>query len=212
MYNLLLFDLDGTVCNTNNLIINSLKHVLSLADDTQHSEEYLLKFWGKPLHFQLCNFLPGRDDYEYLTNAYRNYYNEHQLDYLAEFPGMRQALDNFSLSKKSTGIVTSKLTRYAIETLDLLDYSRYFDFVIGCDMVVKVKPDPEPILKAVKLSGIDCHETIYIGDNIDDIIAAKKSNVSSAVVRWSLTDNNLLQQENPDFLFSSAKEMVELLT
>ncbi len=207
MINTVLFDLDGTICDTNQLIIQSLRYVLSSENPNDLSDAYLLKYWGKPLYYQLNNFLPGRDDYDSLAQRYRIFYNDNQAVYLREFPGIWQMLDELSSANKTIGIVTSKLTRFAVETLNCLNYQKYFQCVIGCDQVVNVKPNPEPILKAIEICGSNKQETIYIGDNVDDIIAANNCNIFSAVVGWSLTNRQTLLNESPDFTFLSPSDI-----
>lgn len=207
MINTVLFDLDGTICDTNQLIIQSLRYVLASEIPNDLSDKYLLKYWGKPLYYQLSNFLPGRDDYESFAQRYRIFYNDNQTVYLREFTGIRQMLDELSSANKIMGIVTSKLTRFAVETLKSLNYQKYFQCVIGCDQVVNVKPSPEPILKAIEICGSNKQETIYIGDNADDIIAANNCNIFSAVVGWSLTNRQTLLNESPDFTFLTPSDI-----
>ncbi len=209
MYKSVLFDLDGTICDTNQLILQSLRHVLSSENFTDVSDTSLLTYWGKPLYYQLHKFLPDRNDYDLLVQRYRMFYNDNQPAYLTEFSGIREMLEELLFANKVVGIVTSKLTRFAVETLDYLDYSKYFKFVIGCDQVKNVKPNPEPILKAIEITGHKKDEIIYIGDNVDDIVAARKSNISSAVVGWSLTDRMILLNESPDFIFEKSSDILE---
>lgn len=208
MYKGVLFDLDGTICDTNQLIFQSLRHVLLSENIPNVSDDFLLTYWGKPLYYQLNKFLPDRNDYDLLIDRYRTFYRNNQNYYLSEFYGIAEMLQLLKLANKSLGIVTSKHTKFAIETLDYLNYSQYFNFVIGCDLVKNVKPDPEPILKAIDIMGYKKCEAIYIGDNADDIVAAKKSNISSAIIGWSLTKRKILLNESPDFIFETPHDIL----
>ena len=210
MFNVILFDLDGTICDTNQLILESLRCVLSSVNIADLSDTNLLMHWGKPLEYQLHQFLPGRDDYDELTKKYREFYRDNQSIYLKEFTGIREMLVKLAETEKVMGIVTSKYTIFATETLDAMDYSKFFQFVIGCDQVAKVKPNPEAILKALNITGNKNAESIYIGDNTDDIIAAKRSSISSAVVGWSLTNKTILLNESPDFFFETPDDILKI--
>jgi pyrophosphatase PpaX len=209
MFKSILFDLDGTICDTNQLILQSLRHVLLSENFSNVSDNLLLTYWGKPLYYQLNKFLPGRNDYDSLVERYRIFYSDNQNDYLTEFDGIVEMLNELKLTNKTVGIVTSKHTRFAKETLDHLNYSQYFKFIIGCDLVRNVKPDPEPILKAIEITGYEKSETIYIGDNVDDIIAAHNSNISSAVVGWSLTNREILLNALPNYIFETPLDVLK---
>ncbi len=202
MFNAILFDLDGTICNTNDLIIASLRNVFS--ETSSKSDDIdILKYWGKPLKYQLKTFLPGRNDYDDLADIYRDYYRKNQSHLLKEFDGIHDMLIRLNSDDKIVGIVTNKLTEIAKETLDALNYSQYFKIVVGCDMVENVKPNPEPILKAMELLKLSKINTIYIGDNVDDVTAAKLSEISSGIVDWTLADKKVLQNTLPDFFFKT---------
>lgn len=95
--------------------------------------------------------------------------------------------------------------------LDLLDADGVFDTVIGLDDVSNPKPDPEPILLALKRLGADKEEALMIGDNYHDIVGGQNAGVQTAGVAWSAKGEEFLQKYNPDHMLQHISDLIPLL-
>ena len=95
----------------------------------------------------------------------------------------------------------SKLKNLAHRGLELFKLAEYVTTCIAFEDTDKHKPEPDPILKALDVSGLDLknREVVMVGDSPYDILCANKAGVKSAVVEWSLHPREVLQSCSPDF-------------
>src|SRR5690606_28439219 len=97
-------------------------------------------------------------------------------------------------------IVSTKKNHMVRKGIELLDAGDVFDEIIGLDDVLKPKPDPEPILLALKRLDVDRDEALMVGDNYHDIVGGQNAGVRTVGVAWSAKGEDFLQKYNPDFM------------
>lgn len=105
-----------------------------------------------------------------------------------------------------TGIFTGKARRSLDISLKALDMDELFDVIITGDDVIKPKPDPEGLLKALSLLEVENSDAICIGDSDADIIAGVKANVYTIGVQWLPEYQTPVFSKQPDLLINSIKE------
>ena len=111
-------------------------------------------------------------------------------------------------SKKA--VLTSKRRRGAIRDLELLGISHYFSIVVAVENLTKPKPDPEGILKIIRLLGSDV-DVYYIGDTEIDILTAKNAGVKSIAVTWGFRNRDFLEKYKPDFIVTTPEEILDII-
>jgi len=202
MIKAVLFDFDGTLINTNDLIFKSYKKAFKDVLNRDIEDEEILKLYGRPLYGSLMEYgEPG----EMLYQVYRKF-NETQHDLLAKpFDGVYEGLKNLRYKGYKMGIVTSKRMPLVKRGLDLLGISTFFDTVITPDDTQNGKPDPEPVLLGCnRLDVLPC-ETVYVGDSVFDMEAAKAAGTLLCAVKYTLTDHEKLTCFGLDFLWTQSK-------
>ena len=179
-----LFDFDGTLINTNEIIIDSwqavFKHYLGQPGD----RDRIYASFGEPLKETMMEFFPGVDQDEAIS-IYRKYQKENFEDKIDLFPGMIDLIKDLRETGRTTSIVTSRLRTTTLQYLDRFGIADLFDVIVTCDDTDKHKPDPEPVLTALKKLGATPDEAIFLGDTRFDIGCANNAGVESVLVTWS---------------------------
>ncbi len=204
----ILFDLDGTVINTNELIFQSFEYALENVLHTTLSRDVLRTTFGKPLA-QIMEEMGGNQAQE-LRKAFVDYSIAHETDiYL--FPHVEDALKELKARNIGTAVVTSRLYRSALRDLHQFELEKYFDVFITPEATEKHKPNPEPALKALELLGIKPQEAIMVGDSGLDLLCGKQAGCKTAAVRYSLFPEEELAQHQPDYMLNSLLDLLPLL-
>lgn len=204
-----IFDLDGTLLNTDLLIRKSFIHVFKkYKPGYTLSEEELLSFLGPSLFDTFSRYFDASMIDE-LIDYYREFNHTHHEDYVTIYPGVKETLQTLKEMGYPLAIVTTKIKEAVYIGLDLFGIRDYFDVIIGHDDVKKSKPDPEGINKALEKLGLN--DGYYIGDNVTDIMAGKNAGLHTIGVKWSPKGYDLLEKENPDLLIDHFSEVIEFI-
>lgn len=208
MIKAVLFDFDGTLIDTNELIFKSYRKAFNEVLNREIEDEEILKLYGRPLYGSLMEYgEPG----EMLYKVYREF-NETQHDLLAKpFDGVCEGIKEISDKGYKIGIVTSKRIHLVKRGLDLIGISDFFDVIITPDDTQKGKPDPEPILLGCEKLDVLPKETVYVGDSIFDMQAAKAAGTQLCAVKYTLTDHQSILAFEPEFFVDSIQEFANCL-
>jgi len=181
MYEWIIFDIDGTLIDTEKAIINSLQKVLQEELGSHYDYEDLLFVFGIPGAVSLQQL--GVKDIESARKKWDKYVEEFYHE-IHVFPGIKETLQELSRRGVKTGIVTSK-TREEFEN-DFLPFGLmdYLNHVVCADDTVKHKPNPEPLLKFLSLFGANPAKAVYIGDTIYDANCAGGAKIDFALAVW----------------------------
>lgn len=205
----LLFDFDGTLLDTNELIIRSYQHVLDKHYPGKYKRSDILPFLGPPLKDAFSTVDPQR--VEEFTEEYRTW-NKGMHDELAsEFDGVSETMQLLKAAGLKMAIVSTKRNDMVLRGLGLLDVEGVFDVIIGVDDVTKAKPDPEPILLALERLGVTADEALMIGDNYHDIEGGKNAGVRTAGVAWSAKGEAFLQTFHPDYMLQHISDLLRIV-
>jgi pyrophosphatase PpaX len=207
--NTVLFDLDGTLIDTNELIISSFLHTLEHYYPNQYKREDVLPFLGPTL----------KETFESMENAnvdemiktYRKYNITHHDSFVTEFPTVIETVKTLKEKGYKVGIVTTKISDVVMKGLKLTKLDSYFDVIVTLDHVEKPKPDPEPIFKALEQLHSKPEETIMVGDNHHDILAGKNAGTTTAGVAWSIKGREHLEQYKPDYILEEMADLLKIL-
>ncbi|MDF1509676.1 MULTISPECIES: pyrophosphatase PpaX [Bacillaceae] len=205
----LLFDLDGTLIDTNELIIQSFLHTLEQYYPGAYKREDVLPFMGPTLTETFAAM--NADKVEEMTNVYRTFNIAHHDDLVTEFEGVRETVAVLKEKGFKLGIVTTKRLTVVEKGLRLTKLESYFDVVVALDHVTKAKPDPEPIVKALAQLDSTPEEAMMIGDNFHDIVGGKNAGTKTAGVAWSLKGKAFLEQYDPDYMLEHMSDLLEIL-
>lgn len=208
MIEYVLFDLDGTIVNTNELIINSFMHALKENNLPPLSREQIIPHMGTTLQQQISTFT-GLVDTSVLEKSYRAYNNAHHDELIASFPRVNETMDELMRRGIKLGIVTTKIRPTTLRALEMFDLLKYMETIVTVNDVEHAKPHPEPVLTALRNLNADPKHTLMVGDSAVDIQSAQAAGVRVAGVSWSLKGEETLRKYHPDYIIH---DMSDLLT
>ena len=184
-YDVLLFDLDGTVADTDQMIVETM-HILydKYRNGVRTPIEEIYYFSGPPIYETLDKEFPGCD-LEFMHSEFRRISIELYPKTVTAYPGCKETLLSLKEKGYKLGVVTNKIHSSTLYCLKLIGLEGIFDSIVCYDDVVNPKPHKEAIEKAMKeLNVSDYTKVLYIGDNKIDILTAENAHVDSALVGW----------------------------
>ena len=184
-----LFDFDGTLVNTNDVIIASWQHTYMHYRGREESIETITSCFGEPLLITMEREFPGVDPQE-SAEVYRTFQQQNAHLLVKIFPGIVDLLKALKEAGYRMGIVTSRTRESALRYMDMFGITEYFEAMVTCDDTTVHKPNPEPILLGLEKMGITKDEAIMIGDSPFDIKCANNAGVKSVMVDWRITCDN----------------------
>ncbi|MEJ7841989.1 MAG: HAD-IA family hydrolase [Rubrobacter sp.] len=207
-----LFDFDGTLVDTTEMIYQSMRHATtSVLGRDDFTREQLLANVGQPLPRQMQ--IMDAEKAELLLDAYRAHHEENHDALIAEFPGIAEALQRLRAAGVKVAVVTSKRrssVEMALEALPSLDL--VVDRFVTMEDTTEHKPHPEPLLKGLELVGnVPKDEAVYVGDSPFDVQAAKAAGLRSVAVSWGAFSEDTLRQAEPDHLVPDIDAAVDVL-
>ena len=205
MLKYVIFDVDGTILDTERAILKSLQQVLK-----EEGREYQTE----DLRFALG--IPGKETLRRLhvqdiERVHANW-SKAELALLKEvqlFKDIKEVLEVLLESPLRTGIVTSKTRQELMDGFKLFGISRYFESIICATDTDKHKPHPEPLLACLEELEAEKDEAIYIGDSIYDLQCAHNAGVMFALAFWGA--KKIEGFESADFILKEPRDILDLL-
>ncbi|SYX87163.1 Hpr-associated pyrophosphatase [Paenibacillus alvei] len=210
MIRTVLFDLDGTIIDTNELIIETFLHILRDKTPSPFTREHIIPSMGLTLEEQIRIFT-GQDQVDELVAAYREYNVARHDELVREFPYVKEVMADLHASGIQLGVVTTKMratTERALRMFGLIDY---LSTIVTVQDVSHPKPHPEPVLRAVEALQANPTETIMVGDSPADILSANTAGVISCGVAWSLKGEAVLRQYEPRHIIHDMRDLYALV-
>jgi pyrophosphatase PpaX len=207
-----LFDFDGTLVDTTELIYQSMRHATGEVLGKNLPREILLANVGQPLPRQME--LIDAERAEALLESYRIHNEEHHDALIGEFPGVKRALARLHAAGVRVAVVTSKRcfsVKMALKRFPGLGET--VDRFVTMEDTTEHKPDPEPLLKGLEFLGdIPPQEAAYVGDSPFDVAAANAAGVFSIAVGWgNIHPRERIEAEHPGAYVETVDELLELL-
>lgn len=207
MKKLILYDLDGTLVDTRQDIINGVRYALKQLNGPDLTDEEIKDCVGTGLHalirqvFRLPADRRSPED-EALADRgaklYREHYKEHMLDHSRLYDGARNFLEQFKQRKQA--VITNKPNPFSQQILEKLGVASYFIAILAGDNGLPFKPDPAAIRHLMDETKVTADETVFIGDSLIDVRAARNAGVEIAVLTHGFTAEKVLAEANPDYL------------
>ncbi|MBU3071923.1 HAD family hydrolase [Clostridium estertheticum] len=205
MYNYIIFDVDGTLLDTEIAVLSSLQKLVSEELNKNYSFEELKFALGIPGEVALnklgiTNILECSEKW----NVYLKEYFHH----VKIFDDIKESLVKLNEMGVSIGIVTSKTKEEFLNDFVPFGLSNYFKLVVCADDTEKHKPNPEPLLKFIELSEVDKSKTIYIGDTKYDLDCALGAGIDFALALWGAKSSIGI---DANYILENPKQILELV-
>jgi len=178
-----LFDLDGTLIDSIELILNSARHAFDGRENVPSEAEWLAGV-GTPLATMFRKYTSNEAEVEALIARYREYQLPNHDRLVRPYPGVVETVRELHGAGHPLGIVTSKTEVLAKRGIDLVGIARFFDVVVGVDSTTKHKPDPAPVLAALRSLDRRPDEAFFVGDSVHDMLAGKAAGVVTIAALW----------------------------
>ena len=215
MINTVLFDFDGTIMDTNQIIIDSWQETFRQMEGREEATDVILKTFGEPLEATMRNFFPDAD-LEKSLDIYRGYQRDNFLNEIKLFPGIRQLLDELLQRQVRMALVTSRLKFTTDQAVEKFNLDKYFSYVVTANDVTKHKPDPQCINVALEHLGSLPEQSLMVGDTLFDIQCAHNAGCQSVLVSWSLSLEEKIKEgfapgEKPHVIIDKPEQILSLL-
>ncbi len=206
-----LFDFDGTIMDTNTIILKSWQHTFNMVLGRDPDFEVIKQTFGEPLDETMAKLFPDRDTHE-MVETYRNYQRHIYKDDITMFPGTKEVIEELKRRGFRVAIVTSRLWSSTTQGLYKFDIAHMFDAVVSAEDTTIHKPDPTPILLCLDKLGIGPDEALMVGDSKFDILCARNAGVPSVLVSWtiSVTDEQRAALA-PDYYIEDPAEILGIV-
>ena len=182
----IIFDMDGTLINSGNIIANTINHVRINCGLDKMDKNVLLENINNPdinsaeFFYGTKNFTPKH------SKLFETYYKKHCISDIILYDGIKELLeklkDDFFLC-----IATNASSSFAIEMTQHLKIKHYFKDIIGANDVKNPKPDPEMLNVLISRNNLIKTQTILIGDGPKDILSANSIKLDSLLVNWGFS-------------------------
>ncbi|HWB40775.1 MAG TPA: HAD-IA family hydrolase [Gemmatimonadales bacterium] len=206
-----LFDLDGTLIDSVQLILDSYHHTLAAHGLPPRTDADWLAGIGTPLTAQFSAWQDTAGLLDALIATYREYNLKHHDRMVTVYPGVLEVVQVLKEDGIATGLVTSKNRVGALRGLTLARLETLMDVLVCADEVENPKPHPEPVEKAVRLLGADPATTVYVGDSIHDMRSGRAAGVRTAAVLWGPFGRSHLEGARPDYWLEQPGDLLSLM-
>lgn len=205
-YKLIMFDLGGTLIDTNYVQLLALQRLIS----ERAGRAYEIRELEFTLGLSAIKTLPmfGLTDIEnenYLWNTYIKELNSQ----VRLFPQIDSVIKRIKENGKKMGIVTSASKEEVGDYFAPTGMDKYFDCIVCADDTELHKPHPEPILKALEIIGVNNDEALFVGDSIHDFQCALNSCVDFGMALWSR--NDFIRNGAIGYKFYKPTEVIDVL-
>ena len=201
-----LFDVDGTLINTAELIADSLDFACRRHLDRSYPRETYYTLIGQPAMVQM-QILGGHKAPEMMDTAVAYYEDHHEEE--RPFPGALDTLAHLVEVGIRLGLVTSKTRLELNPTLRRIPLQNYVRVVITADLTTRPKPFPDPVYLALQTLQISAEEVLFVGDSPYDLQAGRAAGVKTGAATWGPHPRSALEAETPDYLFATFREVLE---
>lgn len=212
MYDIILFDLDGTLTDSGKGIINSVEYALNKFSIKVDEKSKLNKFIGPPLSQSFMDFYGfSQEDAVKAVEFYREYYRDKGIYENEVYVGIENLLIRLKESGKTMAVATSKPEVFAKQILDYFDLSKYFTYIGGSHLDGN-RTDKAQVIDYVlnKIGYSDKSKVLMIGDREHDIIGAEKNGIDSAGVLFGYGSIEELKNAGATHICKSVEDIIKI--
>jgi len=189
-----LFDADGTLIDTVDLIYRCFVHGLGVHSQRTVTRAEVESLVGLTLRAQYERYLGPLSDQQYavIRDTHMGYQMRIHRDHVKAFPGVAAELSRLHAAGRRLGVVSSRLRETLTLYLGETGLAPYFQTVVTPEDTQRHKPDPQPVLLALQRLQVLPGDALMVGDAAWDVECAAAAGVDSALVSWSRSDPSLM--------------------
>ncbi len=181
----LLFDLDGTLIDSMELILGSARFAfLDFAAGRVPTDDEWRAGIGRPLRAMFRDYTADETEVERLVARYREFQSVHHDQLVTAYQGVVEAIRAFARDNHAMALVTSKGELMAVRALELVGLADEIHVIVGMDSCERHKPHPEPVQRALALLGAAPENALFVGDSSHDVESGRAAGVYTVGVTW----------------------------
>jgi pyrophosphatase PpaX len=209
--NAVLFDLDGTLLDTIDLLLASVRWAFRDRPGRAPTTEEWIAGIGTPLESQMRVYAADSQDLATLVTGYREYQRAHHDELTRAYTDAIETVADLRRSGYRMGVVTSKASDIANRSLAFVGLDRYLDVVVGYDATDRHKPDPEPVRYALDVLRVPAAEAVFVGDSPHDMFAGNAAGVTTVGALWGPFPRSALSPASPRYYLDRIGDLPALL-
>ncbi len=206
MYKLIIFDVDGTLIDTTDLVKETYQYAISEGLGRKLTDEELEGLVGVPTTTAIAMYI--KKDVEKAVDRYFTRIFEVFSKDVKPFDGIVELLEELKRCRLQCSIITSRYKSEVANDAALNSILKYFTSVICFEDTQRHKPDPEPITKLLEAAGYRASEAIYIGDTYSDYLCAANAGVEFALAAWGAKQDDRIKA---DYTLGKPSELLMIL-
>ena len=206
-----LFDLDGTLIDSIELLLSSARHAFDGWPRGAPSDAEWVRGIGTPLVEQLRGFAADEAEVALLLERYRAYQHIHHDRLTRCYDDVPAVVAHLAERGHPLAIVTSKASAIARRSLAWVGLDRYFPVVVGFDETSRHKPDPEPVLAALERLGASANRAAFVGDSPHDVHSGNAAGVLTVAATWGPFDRETLAAARPNHFIGCMRDLPAVL-
>jgi pyrophosphatase PpaX len=203
----LLFDLDGTLIDSIELIMRSMRHAFDGHATASPTDAEWRALIGRPLRDSFREFVTEESEIDHLFGRYREYQLEHHDRLVRPYDGIVAAIQGFAAEGHPMAIVTSKADWLAQRALVHVGLDAAIPVVVGCDSCTRHKPHPEPVERALVLLRSGPEDAIFVGDSPHDVESGRAAGVRTIGVAWGAATGGELARAGADLVIHDVEQL-----
>lgn len=212
-YQLIIFDMDGTILNTLEDLHNSLNHALELSHFPEKNLSQVKSYVGNGIRRLIERAVPEQANETQILQVFQDFmthYELHCTDSTRPYEGVPELIKTLRKRGYKTAVVSNKADK-AVQELCLNFFPGLFDCAVGERQGQAKKPDPYLVNLVLKELKIKAADTLYIGDSEVDIATALNAGLDSLLVDWGFREADFLRSQGACCIVSSCEEILKKL-
>lgn len=206
----LLFDLDGTLIDSIELILGSMRHAFRGREACPSDQEWSARI-GTPLRACFGEWARDEADLATLLAGYREYQLANHDRLVSAYIGVAETLTALRAAGHRTALVTSKSEELALRALRHTALEGHIDVLVGLESSTRHKPDPEPVIVALSRLGVMPRDAIFLGDSPFDIQAGNAAGVHTIAALWGPFTRPDLEPSRPGHFLERIEDLPGVL-
>ena len=212
-YDGVIFDLDGTLLNTLEDLMDSVNYGLKAYHMPERSLEEIRCFVGNGVERLIELAVPegtGDLEREKVFAEFKAHYKIHCNDKTGLYPGVEELLARFTEEGFAMAIVSNKLQE-GVDALNKQYFDRYVETAIGAREGIRKKPAPDTVMEALRILDLPKERVVYVGDSEVDIATAQNAGMDCITVAWGFRTRKEQEKAGAKVFVERPEEIVELL-